>query len=749
MNIIEKENSDLVNKIINIINDEFSPLSYKTISTQIKTLPPSDVKQHKLFLVAYAKTVEKTKLSTINQIKRLNESNRKCNFNYLSNMSSYNDLKLNWFSPSNYAKPAKSAGAFSKEKLNTSNKSYLLKLDRSLNSIFSNHDESNSSTNGNVDNSIMTKSKSAKKIFKSEQNYNCDLAKDVVEFIDDMKMLQCSICKKEPNVNIMKKNFEKKKVMLYQDAMKLITKPSSPKAKMVSKETSATSSSNNVLSETITLLKAAIDDIKSNSKFITEQLRLEIKTLNDKVASQSASITQYENNLIKHVTAMKSLYKIIKDTTPLNTMPIQTVSSSLEDKFDWYEEEIQRAISVILSHKENSNEDHIEISKVHEMIKVYANDILHIIRPYITEEESEIDLKVFDDKENFEESLIVSAIEALKKHIKRICEMVSEAKKKNEKVSKDFSEMKVKMETYKTLLENTVNKMTHNKKPSDDYSTISNASNKANIAISDNGNNIATDYESVESLKKINNELVAIQNDLIQKLEIKDIENEKNKETIASLLQMKKGKNDTEVVSSEKYHYLLNLYSTEQDKFKQLRYDYFHLIQELSSFIENGDKIKIDLSRVNVNNTTNNGYIDEEIDSTELGRINENDLLTDKEKDIFNHRMNSRDSRGSNCNSFNRYNNNKNSFDKKQIQSLKIELKITKSELEKMNKKLNDVNGVITMISNAVNKLLNEVQVTNQVKEYFTLIFRLLSYSEEKIASIFNEREKRKVSDNY
>ena len=164
MNIIEKENSDLVNKIINIINDEFSPLSYKTISTQIKTLPPSDVKQHKLFLVAYAKTVEKTKLSTINQIKKLNESNRKCNFNYLSNMSSYNDLKLNWFSPSNYAKPAKSAGAFSKEKLNTSNKSYLLKLDRSLNSIFSNHDQSNSSTNGNVDNSIMTKSKSAKKI---------------------------------------------------------------------------------------------------------------------------------------------------------------------------------------------------------------------------------------------------------------------------------------------------------------------------------------------------------------------------------------------------------------------------------------------------------------------------------------------------------------------------------------------------------------------------------------------------------
>ena len=72
-----------------------------------------------------------------------------------------------------------------------------------------------------------------------------------------------------------------------------------------------------------------------------------------------------------------------------------------------------------------------------------------------------------------------------------------------------------------------------------------------------------------------------------------------------------------------------------------------------------------------------------------------------------------------------------------------MELKITKNELEKVNKKLNDVNGVITMIANAVNKLLNEVAVTNQVKEYFTLIFRWLSYSEEKIGEIFNEREKR------
>ena len=52
------------------------------------------------------------------------------------------------------------------------------------------------------------------------QNIEKILAKEIIEFFDEMKKLQISICKKEPNVRDLKKNFEKKKSNLYKEALK-------------------------------------------------------------------------------------------------------------------------------------------------------------------------------------------------------------------------------------------------------------------------------------------------------------------------------------------------------------------------------------------------------------------------------------------------------------------------------------------------------------------------------------------------
>ena len=764
MNFLEIENSSTPydpNKIISIINEEFNSLSYKTISNQIKALPQNDIKKLRLFLVAYAKTVEKARISTITKIKKLNETGTK---------NKLNDIKLNWFSPINHnrigylncnAKPIKSAGVFSKEKLDSSkNKTHLLRLDKSSNSIFSNHEltpKSSNLTTGNVDNKdnmTIVKSKSAKKIFNNsttsninkegDTTYTNELARDIVAFIDEMKNLQCSICKKEPNVNQLKKNFEKKKASLYQDALKIITKPSSPKSSspLPTNTTASTSGSNKAMNETIATLKSVIDDLKTNSKFITEQLRTEIQTLNEKVSAQATSILNYENILVKHVTAMKSLYKSMKELIPpiLDSMPVQTTNSSLEEKFDWYEGELRKATDQLALKKEGDNR---EESKVHEMIKKYSKEIVNMIRPFISEEESEIDLGVFEnDKDNFEENLVISALECLRKYIKHIVEVLNENKINSDKIEKEFNEMKIKTETYKTLLENTVNKITHS--PATNTPSKKKSSN-TNVIDSD------IDFESIPNLKKLNADLIGIQAELLQKLEMKDIEIEKNQETIQSLLPMKKTsptETDSEVVSSEKYHYLLNLYSTEQDKLNSIKSDYLHLIQDFLGYVQNGDKIKLDLNnltRVTNNNNTNNGYIDEEIDSNELGRINENDLLTDKDKDGFTYgnRINSRDSRGSNCNSFNRYKNTS-IIEKKQIATLKSELKAAKNEIDRITKKMNDANGILITIGNAIIKLMNEIQMTNQIKEYFILIFRLLTFSEEKIARLFGEKEKNK-----
>ena len=730
MNFLEKENSSCqteTNKAIQIIQEEFASLSYKTIINQIKALSQSDAKQFRLFLIAYVKTVERAKINTINKLKSMSETK----------------IKINYFSPSNHinlktSKLIKNTSIFSKEKIN---KLHLLKLDKSVNSIFSNHEPSSKSnqkvlnyttSNSNLDsqNKSIIKSKSAKKIFnalsdnksegrnsitrnnilvesKSIQNNSTSeidnniLAKDIIQFIDDMKNLQVSICKKDPNVVQLKKQFERKKNSIYQDALKFL---SNPKSQFMSQNESSTIiqekkdtkdaliSSNNILKDTITSLKSAIDDINSNNKFLTDQLRTEIKTLNDKLSNQISSITHYETIISKHLESIQSLYSSLKEIASIAPVSDQL---SQEEKYEQYEKAIHNCISQLSVNKE----EHIEISKVNEMVKKYVREIINIIRDVINEEEGEIDLNAFNNKENFEDGVIMSAIEILKKYIMKVVDMLKEERDNTEKILREYTDMKTKNETYKTLLENTVNKITRN----------SNNSNE--IIINTNEDNI----ETIETLKKLNSELLGIQSDLLQKLEMKDIENEKNQETIQSLLQFQKQTvNETdEIVSSEKYHYLLNLYGAEQEKIKQLKYDYLHLIQDLSLYIENGDKIKIDLNAMNnaTITNTNNGYIEQEIDSCELGRINENDLLTDKEKDMMM--------------------NNKLSM---------------KMKMERMEKKILELNEIINTVTNAISKLMNEVTLTNQVKEYFMLILRLLNVNEDKIKKMLKEKENRKNS---
>ena len=78
----------------------------------------------------------------------------------------------------------------------------------------------------------------------------------------------------------------------------------------------------------------------------------------------------------------------------------------------------------------------------------------------------------------------------------------------------------------------------------------------------------------------------------------------------------------------------------------------------------------------------------------------------------------------------------------KHITSMKLELKQSKNEIEKLNKKLTDLNDVLSTIGSAISKLFQEVQYSNKGKELFNLIFKLLNYSEDKIHKMFNEKEK-------
>ena len=632
----------------------------------------------------------------------------------------------------------------------------------------------------NSNNSIVIKSKSAKKllenstirrshnnssVFKTNSQNNINnningnqcieifLAKEILQFLEDMKNLQISICKREPNIKELKRDFERKKINLYQEALKF-TKNESNNNLFDNRSYSSFFSSNSALTistpltnlnnnnqnvkeltDLISVLRNSLKDIKSNSKFITSQLRTEINNLNNKILKQMDSINQYEKNLINNLNSIKGIYKLLKNYSNLNSImdSIQSQNSfsynvnQCDNKFEWYEGEIKKIINgfenknrfqngnnennnIIKINEKYSNSDNKDINKLYYNIKNYCFEIIEIIKPYINEEEIENELNNdIEIKNKIEEDAIIKCLETLKKYIKTFPMKIDNFNIEKENLEREINNLRIQCETYKIALNNTViNKMKYNNKIEEEEDNF---------------------IES-ENYRKLNNDLLVIQNDLLQKLEMKDIENERNQETINDLLKVndriekEERNNNIELlnnVSEEKYRYLLNLFTNEQDQNKQLKSDYLHLIQDLSNYIENGNKISIDINKLNIykSKKISNELKFEEDDSNDLGRINENDLLTDKSS--FS----------------NKNNNNKNS-------NIKDEEIINKNEFEILNKKLNDANNIISNLNNAIIKLFYDVIFSNKGKELFNLIFKLLNFSEDKINKLFLEKEKLK-----
>ena len=660
------------------------------------------------------------------------------------------------------------------------------------NQNFSSNNMINNNTNNNIINKNNIINTNNNIINTNNLSIEKFLAKEILKFLEDMKKLQISICRKEPNVKELKKNFEKRKTNLYHEALKFsktdtnihILQDNRSYSSLISSNSAITTgtpltnsnivnyTNQNVkeLTDSISVLRTALEDIKSNSQFITSQLRSEITNLNNKVSKQMNSIVQYENNLNKNLNSIRNIYKLLKPY--YNGFNINSVMDSLqsqnsfaynvnqqENKFEWYENEIKKIINSLEKNNrinENNNIHIIDqksfITDINDPNKLYFNvknlcsEIIEMIRPYINEDENENELNsIFDTKDNFEDGVIMNEIENLKKIIKSLLTQIDNLNIDKEKLERELNESRIQCETYKNALNHTViNKMKYDK----------------------NSFEAEDNFSESENFRKLNNDLLAIQNDLLQKLEMKDIENERNQEEIRELLELnKKLEKEDEInkinindvssnfVSIEKYKYLLNLFSNEQDRLKQLKSDYLHLIQDLSNYIENGTKISIDLNKLNLYTNKKSTYefnLEEEPDSKDLGKLNENDLLTEKSTlsnknlqiNIINN--NSKEIRGNILNKYNINNNNNKGSNFKQINNLKVELKQSKNEIEKVNQKLNDVNDIVTTLSSAINKLFYEVQYSNKGKELFNLIFKLLNYSEDKIYKLFSEKEKMK-----
>ena len=204
--------------------------------------------------------------------------------------------------------------------------------------------------------------------------------------------------------------------------------------------------------------------------------------------------------------------------------------------------------------------------------------------------------------------------------------------------------------------------------------------------------------------EKLNTTLISIQNELIQKFENKNEEIKKMQTTLNEALKfnLKKDNNFNEIdfeSFNEKYEYLLDLYHAEQQKVIILQEEYIKLVQKLTSYIFNGEEILIEIGKMwNMTPKIKTDFNLEEFASTEMGKLNDSDLLSSKDEDGENEKTN--------------------------------------KDVENLYNNINDLKGVINTVSVTLIKICKEIEISEKHKGLFVLMFKLLGISENEIQNL-------------
>jgi len=490
------------------------------------------------------------------------------------------------------------------------------------------------------------------------------LANDIINFIDNMKELQKNIINKNPKIKEMKYNFEKQKYLLYQKAIKLskVTNENCINNKidlnaninsenmktssiLMDKSTNNTFNNNNEdtnlentkeLNLSIINLRKTIEDIKSNSEFLTGQLKSEISLLNNKIKENNEKVNEYEKIIIENLSSIRKIYKMLLSNS-INTNELissfenksPSPRNSNENKFNFYVNEIINALDLLFNKNKKENEiinnnkiiEENNIKKEIEKINNNRNEIkkellknlteiINCINPFLSKEKDKNNI-IKQMEIYFEQNKYKEGFEIFKSKIKEIIDLIENLEKQ---IKNKENEIKEKIKEKK--IENNIN----NKRI--------NLSNEDDDEILDDKNNFL----------QLNATLLGIQNDLIQKIENKQEEIEKIKNDLKNsiklnndFMDMVKNQRGQDVnIFSEKYKYLLDLYNAEQDKVKFLQNEYINLLNGLSNYVSNGEEIKVKLEKWwDLNPILKTNFEMAEPDFPEIEPINEINLFTE------------------------------------------------------------------------------------------------------------------------
>ena len=362
----------------------------------------------------------------------------------------------------------------------------------------------------------------------------------------------------------------------------------------------------------------------------------------------------------------------------------------------------------------------------------------------------------------FDPEVISTAVSKFKAYNEEITDQLKQLTLEKEHLEKEAHDNLVKAKAYKSALDDAISRVNASYTNTNEDINMNNNNNINNM---NNNNNTSSllhegaraftveDLENPQSetphsenkKHKVNDQLNEIKSDLLKQLHNKDDQIEQMQETINNLLAManpqnKPGKTikDKMVISAEKYDQLLNLYTNEQNKNRELRNTYYDFVSKFNAVEmensphkkeltlgnddeENEEEDEDDKKQMNVEYQINQVEIQE--------MMNENKDLKERETLLMT-----------------------------QLNEVKDELKETRKQVQeliiqntKLKEDINDNSSLsykneefIGTLRNAIERLVNEMQITSKIKEFLTVVLRLVGYTEEQILTIYQAKEKKK-----
>ena len=358
----------------------------------------------------------------------------------------------------------------------------------------------------------------------------------------------------------------------------------------------------------------------------------------------------------------------------------------LKEKISLLEANYKNAKELIESLKSSNEENSKLLKKVLNDNKNLQND-LHQSKP------STNDSNIFELKESYD---------SYKKEIEILFNMlVPDNKVKYEDTTKFISVFK----------ENVTKLITKNKKYKD---TIGKLTKMINDERKEKGN------------------LTAIQTDLLEKLNKRDLQVNEYKEQIQNLI--KTSSNNQNTIPFSKYEQILSIFSQEEEKYKKDIEKLKEENEKMRNAMSNNDSLSLSslITETKQSVKHNRQMSQPNVGNERLFTFERTDTRNSNKSFVFeNYEKNMEDS--------------ENLF-QEQLKVLKDELRRTKKDLEQYKKAAMTMDGskndLIIVLKQTFEKLIGEIQINSKNKDFVIMMMKVIGYKEDEINTLIKKGKK-------